>query len=352
MDSRERILTALSHREPDRVPIHDGPWPATIARWHKEGLPESVSPAEYFGYEIVFTGCDLTPRFPVEVLEETEEYIVQRTATGAVNKNFRDLSSTPQLIDRPIKSKQDWPPIRERLYADEARINWDGMRRQIEEAHRRGKFVTFAGSYGYDTLQGYMRSEHLLMAMATHPDWVREMIMALAALNMEMAGMAMQKGIEFDSFWCGNDMGYRNGLLFSPDTYRRTHKEADQMVVSFFHRHDKPVFLHSDGNVCELIPDLIEVGFDCLHPLEVKAGMDLRELKERYGERLAFWGGIDARAMAAKDASLIEEEIASKFEVAKVGGGFIYHSDHSVPPNVSFERYRHVMALVHKYGQY
>lgn len=352
MDSRERILTALSHREPDRVPIHDGPWPATIDRWHREGLPEDMSPAEYFGYEIVFMGCDLSPRFPEETLEETDEYVIQRTATGAINKNFRDRRSTPGLVDRPIKTKEDWPPIRDRLYPDETRVDWEDLRAHVGRARREGKFILFAGSYGYDMLQSYMRSERLLMAMATDPEWVREMIVTLAELNVAMAGMMMERGIEFDCFWCGNDMGYRNGLLFSPETYRRTHREADRMVFSFFHRHDKPVFLHSDGDVSELLPDLIEVGVDCLHPLEVKAGMDLKRLKQEYGDRLSFWGGIDARVMAAPDLLPIEQEIASKFEVAKAGGGYIYHSDHSVPPNVSFERYCHVMELVAKYGQY
>lgn len=63
-------------------------------------------------------------------------------------------------------------------------------------------------------------------------------------------------------------------------------------------------------------------------------------------------GGINVMAMYNSDPNVIEEEIRSKFEVAKVGGGYIYHSDHSVPPNVSFEQYQRVMQLVGKYGEY
>jgi len=352
MTSRERILKVLRHEEPDRVPIHDSPWAATVQRWHEEGLPEGVSPAEYFGYEIVSISCDLTPRFPVETLEETEEYIVQRTATGAINRNFRDFSTTPELVDRPIKSKEDWPPIRDRLYPDESRGDWDALRRRVDEAHREGKFVVFSAACGYDALQSYMRSDQLLMAMATDPDWVRDMVMTLASLNVEMARMALEKGVDFDGFWSFNDMGYRNGLLFSPDTYRRTHKEADAMIYGFAHEHGKPAILHSCGNVSELIPDLLEVGLDCLQPLEVKAGMDLIGLKEQYGDRLALMGGIDVRAMAHPDPARIEQEIAAKVEAAKPGGGYIYHSDHSVPKNVSFQRYQRVIELVHKYGRY
>ena len=124
------------------------------------------------------------------------------------------------------------------------------------------------------------------------------------------------------------------------------------MVCDFFHRHDMPVILHSCGCVKALIPSLIEAGFDCLQPLEVKAGMDLMELKERYGDRMSFMGGIDVRAMAHPDPKVIEEEIRTKLPAAKKGGGYIYHSDHSIPKNVSFQQYQRVMALVEEYGQY
>ena len=101
-----------------------------------------------------------------------------------------------------------------------------------------------------------------------------------------------------------------------------------------------------------LIPQFIEAGIDCLEPLEVKAGMDVVELKKRYGDSLCFMGGIDARAMANPDPSVIEREIASKVPVAKQGGGYIYHSDHSVPDDISFSQYCRVMALVRTYGTY
>jgi uroporphyrinogen decarboxylase len=102
--------------------------------------------------------------------------------------------------------------------------------------------------------------------------------------------------------------------------------------------------------VKELIPYLIDAGFDCLQPLEVKAGMDLLELKPEYGDKISFMGGIDVRKMT--DPVAIEEEISRKFEVAKKGGGYIYHSDHSIPKNISFEDYNRVISLVKKYGKY
>jgi uroporphyrinogen decarboxylase len=101
-----------------------------------------------------------------------------------------------------------------------------------------------------------------------------------------------------------------------------------------------------------LIPSLIEAGFDCLQPLEVKAGMDLRELKPLYGGRIAFFGGINTMLMEDPDDAKIEAEIREKFAVAKQGGGYLYHSDHSIPKDVSFRKYSFVMECVRRYGGY
>ena len=352
MTSRERILKALKHEEADRVAIHDSPWASTISRWRKEGLPPEIPVEEYFEYEFVQIGFDSSPRFPVKVIEKNENYILEQTSTGATNRNLRDYSSTPELVDRPIKKKEDWPAIKKRLYPDYTRVDWVSVSNTVTRARSEGKFITIWGVHGYDALQSYMRSDDLLVAMVEDPDWVKDMIMTCSKLFVQMAKMMFDKGIEADACFMGNDMGYRNGLLFSPETFRKTHKEADEMVISFFHDNDMPVILHSCGCVKELIPDLISSGLDCLQPLEVKAGMDLIELKEAYGDKLSFMGGIDVRVMAKGDSSLIEEEIEKKITFAKKGGGYIYHSDHSVPKNVSFEAYKSVIECVKKYGKY
>jgi uroporphyrinogen decarboxylase len=173
-----------------------------------------------------------------------------------------------------------------------------------------------------------------------------ELVLRVAKLIIEDAGYT------FDVAFLFNDMGYRNGPLFSSKLYRDLIMPFDRMLCDYFHSKGMPVIYHTDGDVRLLIPYLIEAGIDCLQPLEAKANMDVRELKKQYGDRLAFMGNIDVMKMAHPDPKVIEEEIRSKFEVAKVGGGYIYHSDHSVPPTVSFEQYCRVMELVRKYGEY
>ncbi len=352
MTGKERVLLALNHKEPDRIPAQDSPWSATIKRWKSEGLPEDTDLSEYFGWDFAFFGADCTPRFPVKTIEKNEKFIVQTTPQGGVRRNYRDYTTTPEVIDWPIKTKEDWKEIKKRLTPDFTRVDWVSALADYHRVKEEGKFICYSGGFGYDILQSYIKTEQLLITMIEDPEWVKEMIMTLAELNLIMMEFMMKNGFTFDGAFFYNDMGYRNGLLFSPDAYLKTHYQADKMAYGYCHSKGLKVFLHSCGNVKELIPILIDAGLDCLQPLEVKAGMDLIELKEKYGEKLSFMGGIDTRLMSDPDKSKIENEIKTKFAVAMKNGGYIYHSDHSIPNIVSFKDYCYVMELVKKYGVY
>ncbi|MCS7225055.1 MAG: uroporphyrinogen decarboxylase family protein [Armatimonadetes bacterium] len=352
MTTRQRWRTVLGRQQPDKVPIHDSPWPETIRRWQREGLPAEIPVEDYFGYEMVGFSFDQSPMFEVKTLYKDNEYIIETTPYGGVRKNFRTYASTPEIIDWAVKSKEDWEKIKPRLEPSYTRVDWVSFRYRYQRAISEDKCLAFCAAIGYDHLQSYVRSEDLLIMMLEEPTWFRDMASTVAQLVVSMAQMIMDAGYTFDIAFLFNDMGYRNGPLFSPELYRKCILEYDAMLCDFFHSKGLPVIYHTDGDVHLLIPHLIEAGIDCLQPLEAKAHMDVRKLKEQYGDRIAFMGNIDVMKMADEDPAVIEEEIASKFEVAKVGGGYIYHSDHSVPPSVSFEQYCRVMDLVKKYGQY
>lgn len=352
MTSRERILAALNHKEADRVAIQDSPWFTTIRRWHEEGLPKDVDPADYFGYEMSGFGPDTSFQLPTELVEETDEYTIVRNSNGALVKNWKHKTSTPEMIDFTIKDRAAWEQHKPLLAMNESRVDWKNWLEACKREREKGKFVHFSAAMGYDKTQGFVGSERLLIAMAEEPDWAKDMFDTSVQLIIDAAEEMMARGFEFDGAFLFDDMGYRNASLFSPRMYRELLKPAHTRVCDFFHSRGLKVILHSCGCVKGLVPDLIEAGFDCLQPLEVKAGMDLIELKKQYGDRLAFMGGIDVRKMSHPDPSVIEEEIRTKISFAKQGGGYIYHSDHSVPDDVSFQQYCRVIELVHKYGSY
>jgi uroporphyrinogen decarboxylase len=352
MNSQERVRLALEHREGDRIPIQDSPWLATVDRWRGEGLPSGVSPADYFGYEICSFGADTSPRFPVEVLEEDNEYIVQRTSFGGIRKNHRDYSTTPMVIDYPCKSRDDWEKIKPRLGADDYRVDWVSGLTSFQRESSLGRFIMYSAAVGYDKTQNYVASQRLLKAVLMEPEWVVDMYRTDAKLAIEMCDRMMKGGFRFDGAFLFCDLGYRHGLFFSPKHYEEQLHPVFKELGRYFHSHGMNIALHCCGRVKDLIPYFIEEGIDCLQPLEVKSGMDLMELKEKYGEKISFMGGIDTRLMALEDTKPIEKEIKEKITVAKESGGYIYHSDHSVPKNVSFRQYKRVMELVKKYGGY
>ena len=355
LTSQERVRMALEHEEPDCVPIHDSPWGTTVARWHQEGLPEDQSPTSYFGYELAGLGPDISLRLPVETLEETDEYVVATRPDGAVHRNWKGKTSTPELLDFKIKTRADWEEHKPRLQFDESRLTLDRARQVFDGASARRAFLTFGGGIGYDhNSASLLGPVPLLTAIVEQPDWVADIFMTQARLAVQIAEELFARGIFFDAAFYYDDLGYKNGLFFSPRAYRELLQPAHRVYLEPFKRRGLPCILHSCGNVTELMPDLIETGWTCIQPLEVKAGMDLLALKKKYGDVLAFMGGIDVRTMAAAEEhpDALEEEIRTKLTVAKQGGGYIYHSDHSVPDNVSFATYCRVIDLVNRYGAY
>jgi uroporphyrinogen decarboxylase len=110
--------------------------------------------------------------------------------------------------------------------------------------------------------------------------------------------------------------------------------------------------MHSCGYVEPLLPGMIEAGIDCLQVIEVKAGMDLIKLYQKYGDRLSFMGGIDVRVLYNNDRQEIDAELTSKIPVVKGNFGYVLHSDHSIPNNVHPDTYRYFINKGLEMGRY
>ena len=352
LTSRERVKMTINHEIPDRVPKQDEPWHATVARWRTEGFPADADPADYFDYDLRTIGADLTPRMPIRTLSEDEEYITETTPQGGIRRNHKDHSTTPEVIDSPVKCKDDWPRIKKLLEPDATRVNWDALRADYKRWREAGRYIVFGGASGYDWAQQYISSEELLIFMAEDPEWIGEMIMTIAELITATLKMLAEKGFEFDALYTYNDMGYKNASLFSPRMYRDMVQPGDKLLWDTAHALGLQTILHSCGRVSALVPDMLDAGLDCLQVLQISAGMNPGQLKRDFGDRLALFGGIDTRRLEHPDPAEIEDEIRTRFAECMAGGGYLYHTDHSVPKDVSLEQYRHCLALVEKYGRY
>ncbi|MFQ6099308.1 MAG: uroporphyrinogen decarboxylase family protein [Armatimonadota bacterium] len=352
MTSRERVLAAIQHKEADRVAIHDSPWATTEARWHREGLPQGQSSAEYFGFEFRTPWVNNSLMLETSVIEETDEYTIATTQDGATFRNWKGKTSTPELIDFSITTREKWEEVKPRMVMRDDRVDWENGLKANREQRERGLFVACSFGPGFTKVCNMVGPERLMMTMIDDPEWVKDMFMTDAQLCVDVAEEMMGRGFEFDAGWVFDDLGFRDRPFFSPQMYRELLMPAHRLICDCFKARGLPMLLHSCGNNMQLAPLLIECGFDVLQPLEVKAGNDMLLLKQRFGDRLALMGGIDVRAMASDDPTWIEREISTKIPAAMAGGGYIYHSDHSVPDNVSFQQYERVIDLVRHYGTY
>ena len=359
MNSRDRVIAAMEHREPDILPMQDGMWASTVNSWYAQGLPRNVkwgspedySVTEYFGFDIARFGIDLSARFPGKVIETGKEHTVEITRDGSVIKKMKDSLSSAILVKNAINDRKDWEKFKTRLQPDADRIDAKaGNLENFKKAKQENKFTVLYAQTGIDRCQLFMKSEELLVLMLDNPDLAKDMFKTVAQLVLESCKLLRQKGYAFDGLWICNDMGYKNASLISPALYRELILESDKQLFDYAHLNGMKVVQHSCGYVGELIPNLIEAGVDCLHPLEVKAGMDLVKLKKMYKGKLAFMGGIEASKI--NNPAEIEREISEKLRVAMPGGGYIYHSDHSIPPSVEFKNYLYALETVRKHGKY
>ena len=193
-----------------------------------------------------------------------------------------------------------------------------------------------------------MGTEGILIKMAEEPELIKEMFRHNLNITLEMIDILKNLNMEMDGYWVWGDIAYNNGMFFSPTLYRELLMPFHKKLFDYLGEFN---IYHTDGYVQEAIPLLMEAGIKGLNPIEIKAGNDFFKIVDEYGDRIVITGGIDARILGTNNKSLIEEEIKAKIEYAKKKK-YIYHSDHSIPYNVSLDTYQFVLEKVKKYGKY
>jgi len=351
--SRERITAVLQHREPDRVPMLEiCYWPPTVERWRTEGLPADVHPEQYFALDrIPRVGIDCSLRFEVQTLEETDEWVIERDRDGSVHKRWKDHYATCAELDQLVKTRADWDRVRERLAPTPDRLPANPAA-AVEAAHQRGEFAVVVPNEPVWWTLRTLGMERALIAMAAEPAWFEEMVAAQTDMQIELIRMAVEAGARPDGLWYFSDLCYRNGMFFSPRAYRELMLAHHRRIADVCHEHGLFLLLHCCGDARDLIPHLIDAGFDAIQPLEARCGNDVRELKSRYGERITLFGNMNMDIFASGDRAAIRYEVLSKLEAAMPGGGYIWHSDHSVPPTVAFDDYVFAVELSREHGAY
>lgn len=357
MTGKERITNILQKKPVDRIGLFEHFWDDTHRKWVDDGsMTEEDNFPDYFDLDMqAFWAFDLVADldFIPEVIEETEETILQRDGNGALLRRHKQHDTTPEHVDYLVKDKAGWEAhIKPKLTPDESRINFEGYRKAKKHAEENNRFFVWEGISVFEIMKDVCGHEYMLMGMVLEPEWIKDMVDTYATLTVELQKILFAKEGYPDGIWYYEDMGFKEKPFMSPAMYKEIIQPGHTKMIAYAHDHNMPVIMHSCGFVEPLLPGMIEAGIDCLQVIEVKAGMDLLKLYKQYGDVIAFMGGIDVRVLYTNDKTEIDRELESKIPIVKEGFGFVLHSDHSIPGNVECDNYKYFIKKGLELGTY
>ncbi|MGD0093667.1 MAG: uroporphyrinogen decarboxylase family protein [Planctomycetota bacterium] len=359
MTSRERITLLLKKQLPDHMGLYEHFWPETLRDyWTQQGYPKDAEPQKHFDYDL--WGCggwfNSAPFIrPEELLEETDEWKVTRNGHGARLKHWKKKSGTPEHIGFDVTTPEIWKKYREPLLAtDRARLgNLEEAKQKLAEARAAGKFAVFGNLFIFELLRGTLGDETFLPAMLLEPAWIHDFCQVYLDSFKRHYEILFREAGTPDGFFLYEDFGYRNGLFCSPQTMKELVFPYEKALVSFFKDYGLPVILHSCGDVRKAVPQVIDAGFDCLQPMEAKAGCDVLAFARTYGSKLAYMGNINVVPLGTNDPVQVKNEIVPKLtELRRMRIPYIFHSDHSIPPEISLATYKGALQLLKEHGNY
>ena len=367
MDSRCIVENAIRRKPLDRIPRYDSFWEDTLISWREQGMLPDSDPVDFFDFDIRMMYIDTSMRLEQKILRQCSDYVTYKDRCGYTVRKILNKSRSLEFSDHVTKDKETWNILRKRFDFnpnDRSRLDvssyfmhmneyptWPEAQQLYEELRLSRKYICFCAYGPWEGTWRHRGYSALLMDLVDDPKWVRDMAQAHNDLLIAFLSHAIVLGMKPDAMFLVDDLAGTRGPLFSPDCWRTIFKPIYTTVGDFLHRNGISFWLHCCGNCEAFLRDFVDCGLQVIQPLEARAGMDVCRLKSIYGADLTFWGNIDVTAMSASRENC-RAEIREKILCAKQGGGYMYHSDHSVPPEVTFERYQWIMELVNKYGSY
>jgi uroporphyrinogen-III decarboxylase len=197
--------------------------------------------------------------------------------------------------------------------------------------------------------QGIRDIEEWYMAHALHPDYINELFdmqTGIALKNLEILKQAVGDKIQIIGV-SGTDFGSQNGEIMSPRQFRKLYKPHYQRVNDWIHANTNwKTFFHCCGSIVRLLDDFVEMGVDILNPVQCSAtGMDPHMLKEKYGDKLVFWGGgVDTQhTLPFGTPDQVREEVRERLDIFSRGGGYVFNTIHNIVGNTPVDN---LMALL------
>lgn len=359
MTGKERILTAMSIREPDCVPlyihgINEAPI-IGIGRHLREDLPEiktiyEMSPEETFKLLdtlfLIHEAFDIDGFTSFEIGHEKilDEKHVQDD-WGVIY--IRSPYGLPVASVHPVKTPEELKNYRQPI-PNKGHLLMHELARERFKGNKalfwmmRGAFVKSWRLTGM---------ENLMIQMFDNPAFVHAIARMVTDYNLEMLDMLIAAGL--DVLIVEDDIADKNFPLIAPDQFGTFVEPYNRELVEKAHAAGLKVMRHSDGNLWPLLDTMLETGYDGLNPLEPQAGMDLKKVKDYCGERLCLIGNIDCIELLPNGTrTQVEAAVKQAIDDAAAGGGLIISDSNSLHPGVNPENCIAMFEATRKYGQY
>jgi uroporphyrinogen decarboxylase len=359
MEIRERYIAVVLGEKTDKIPFSPGrARKSTIINWHNQGLPEGEEWFDYLSklleidtkwlYSDMDAGIDfrMIPKFEEKILDESERNIIVQDWKGNICEISKEYDPsylrdpidfvTRRWIKCPVKNWADWEQMKLRYDPYDAGRLTEDFDKRCEILKNQEQVVSIFFDGPFMQLRDWMGFEGLCMGFMDNPGLIRNMINFYCEYISRMFERILKK-LKPDYVHCGEDMAYKGKSMISPEFVRELFFPVWKQWGEIIHDSGCKIFdMDSDGYIGELIPIWVEAGFDITDPVEIAAGNDLMEYKERFGLEIAYLGGVDKRAIAA-GGDMLKEEIKKIKSIIKFGK-YIPSCDHGIPNDVSWKK--------------
>ncbi len=338
MNGYERMMTALRREEPDKVPV----WELIVNEPVIKALYGDIS------YEDFVEKDDLDG---ITIFED--QRIVERFSDTRYKDEWGILwtiepNGIPYPSGGPIKTEADLdrytPPDPDTDY------RLDSLRSAVKR-FKGERAIVFLSHDAFEFSHYLHGMENLLMDYLTDPEFAHHLARVVMDYKTRVMARAIDEGA--DIALTGDDYAYRKAPIMSPDVFREFCLPYMQEMVDIAKDKGVPFIKHTDGNLWPIMDMIIDTGIDALDPLEPIAGIDIGEMKERYGHRIALAGNIDCTELLTRGTQEdVVEAVKETIAKAGVGGGYILASSNSIHPGVDPNNYKAMVEAAREYGQY
>lgn len=344
--TREEYIALMTFEKSDRQMFVElfGPLIGLEDEWRKQGASEREISLAAFDWDYVpIVGCGgytgIRGGFKPVVLEETAEYIISRDELGRTMKLPKGYATLALPLDFPVKDMDSWLKIKPMYEFHEDRINWERVEYAIKR-QKEGDVVMANMLGGFDLPRELMGEEFACIAYYEEPELMEDIISTVTDTAFKVFDRISDK-VMIDNLFVHEDMAGKSGPLVGPNLIEEFIKPYYRKIWDMLSSKGTRLFSQdSDGNMNPVIDAFLDCGVNITYPAEPAAGMDVVELRKKYGSRLAFKGGIDKHVLRKSKADILKE-LEYKLQPIMQSGGMVFGLDHRIPNGTPFENYKY-----------